>query len=189
MSSVPFPIPPEYQDKLEEITVADTRSDEQIVETLRHYVPITSEKNVWAYWDSGIDNVPPFSKQNICNWVRKLGPDWTVRVLNKVPNSPNHALKWIPGHMLPEAWIKDQFEGPWAGPHSSDCLRGALLYLYGGCYSDVGTLMFRHLDDMFWNQLEDSNSPYEVVATIAWGRLIANGFIGSRKGSMFIKLW
>ncbi|KAL2210906.1 hypothetical protein CC79DRAFT_1366282 [Sarocladium strictum] len=189
MEATHFTIPAEYRGKLEEVEVLDTRSDQDILETLRHNVPITSEKNVWAYWHSGVDNASNFAKQNICNWVRKLGSAWTVRILDKVPDSPNHALNWVPGEMLPEAWTKDRFEGSWAGPHSSDCLRGALLYLYGGCYSDVGTLMFRHLDDMFWNQLEDPASPYEVVATVAFGQIIANGFVGSRKGNMFIKLW
>jgi hypothetical protein len=186
----PFHIPPEYQDKLEEVEVADTRTDEEILQTFRTKATITSEKNVWAYWDSGFEHAGDFLKRNVCDWVRILGPEWTVRVLDKVPGSPNHALEWIPEDMLPDAWIKDTFEGPWVGPHSADCLRGALLYLYGGCYLDVGAIMIRHLERVFWKQLEDPKSPFEVGALIMPGaQIVANGFIMSRKGSTFIKLW
>lgn len=78
MSFVFFFIFLEYQDKFEEIIVVDIRLDEQIVEILCYYVFIIFEKNVWVYWDSGIDNVLFFFKQNICNWVCKLGLDWMV---------------------------------------------------------------------------------------------------------------
>lgn len=186
----PFVIPPEYRDKLEEVAVTDDRSDEEILQTFSSHVPVTSEKNLWAYWDSGIDNAADFLKRNVCDWVRILGSEWTVRVLDRVPGSPNHALKWIPEELLPEAWIKNTFDGPWAGPHSADCLRGALLYLYGGCYADVGSIMLRHLDRVFWKQLEDPASPYEVGALIMPGsQVIGNAFIMSRKGNVFIKLW
>lgn len=189
MASPLFSIPLKYQDKLEEVAVTDTRSDDEILASLREKTPVTSEKNLWGYWDSGIDTAPGYCKRNVCDWVRILGPEWTVRILDKVPGSPNHALKWIPAEMLPEAWHKDTFNGPWIGAHSADCLRGALLYLYGGCYTDVGTIMLRHLDRAFWDKLEDPASPYEVAAMVFTESIIGNGFIASRKGNTFIKQW
>lgn len=51
-----FTIPERYQDDLEYVDVVDTRSEEEILEQLSQHVPVTSEKNMWAFWDSGLMN-------------------------------------------------------------------------------------------------------------------------------------
>jgi hypothetical protein len=85
--------------------------------------------------------MPSWCQHNAINWVRLHGDGWTVRVLDTVPNSPNHALKWLDPEVLPEAFVKGTMTGPYVGPHSADFLRGATLFAYGGAWMDVGNIV------------------------------------------------
>jgi hypothetical protein len=67
-------IPEKYRDKLEVIEPTDSRSDEQVLASLSEYKAVTSEKNVWAYWHSGLNNMPKWNQRNVIDWVRILGP-------------------------------------------------------------------------------------------------------------------
>lgn len=51
-----YSIPPQYQHLLElvDAEAIDTRSDDEILKQLCQHVPISSEKNIWAFWDSGL---------------------------------------------------------------------------------------------------------------------------------------
>jgi mannosyltransferase OCH1-like enzyme len=190
-ASPPFPvaIPEEYRGELEYAEVTDTRSDDEILASLGQHVPVTSEKSVWAYWDKGVAAIPGWCKRNVTNWVRILGPSWTVRVLDTVTESPNHALKYIPPKFLPEAFANGTMDGPYVGPHSADFIRGATLYVHGGVFMDVGILMIRHLDRVCWSALADEQTPYNVFVPVMYGQTIANHFVASRKGDPIIKRW
>jgi hypothetical protein len=182
-------IPPEYQDQLEIITVQDQRTDEDILQTLEQHVPVTSEKNLWAFWHSGILNMPSWCQRNVIDWVRICGPEWTIRILDNVPDSPNYALQYVPADSLPEAFVQRKMDGPYVGPHSADFLRGVLLYLHGGAFMDVGSVLLRHLDRIGWNELEDPTSPFNVAVPLMYGQNMANHFVAARKGDPFIKRW
>ncbi|KAF2807566.1 uncharacterized protein BDZ99DRAFT_419922 [Mytilinidion resinicola] len=184
-----FAIPEEFASKLRFVDALDKRSDEEILDSLAKHTPITSEKNVWTYWHSGLRSMPPWCQRNIINWVRLLGPSWTVRVLDTVPSSPNHALTWLDSDMLPESFVKGTMQGPYTGPHSADFQRGAALYKYGGVWMDVGIVLIRHLDKICWDQLADPSSPFEVSVPWMYGQVMANHFVASRKGDPFIKRW
>lgn len=59
---------------------------------------------------------------------------------------------------------------------------------------DVGTLLFRDLDDICWHALEDPQSPYELAGftfqqLIIGEKTLFNSFIAARKGNEFIKRW
>ena len=54
---------------------------------------------------------------------------------------------------------------------------------------DVGNILFRHLDLIGWNELEDPESPYNICVPIMYGQVIANNFVMARKGDPFIKRW
>jgi hypothetical protein len=151
--------------------------------------PYTSGKNAWAYWDKGVGAMPEWCKRNVTTWVRILGPPWTVRVLDTVPESPNHALTYIPPDFLPEAFVKGSMDGLYVGPHSADFIRGAALYVHGGVFMDVGILMIRHLNRVCWDALVDEQSPYNVWVPVMYGQTIANHFVASRKVDPFIKRW
>ena len=184
-----FEIPEEFQDQLVYRDGVDKRTDAEILESLTKYAPITSEKNIWAFWHSGVTEMPGWCQRNVIAWVRLCGSSWTVRVLNTVPSSPNNALKYLPVDVLPEAFVKGTMDGPYSGPHSADLLRGACLYLFGGVFMDVGNLLIRHLDRICWRQLEDATSPFQVAVPWMYGITTANHFVASRKGDPFIKRW
>lgn len=134
MSSSQFTIPREFQDAIHYVEATDQRTDDEILGSLTERLPITSEKNIWAYWNSGVHTMPGWCRRNIINWVRLCGPSWTLRVLDSVPSSPNNALAWIPAEVLPDTFVKGTMAGPYTGPHSADFLRGAALYEYGGVW-------------------------------------------------------
>ncbi|KAL2845900.1 hypothetical protein BJY01DRAFT_247506 [Aspergillus pseudoustus] len=184
-----FTIPQEFQDQLEPAEPLDTRSDEEILASISEHRPVTSEKNIWAYWHDGISGMPKWCQRNIIDWHRICGPSWTIRVLDTVPDSPNHALKYIPPEMLPETFVKGTMAGPYVGPHSADFLRGACLYLFGGVFMDVGIMLIRNLDRVCWSQLADPSTPYNISVPWMCETSMGNHFVASRKGDPFIKRW
>lgn len=182
-------IPEEYRDKLEVIEPTDCRTDEQIFASLSEYKPITSEKNVWAYWHSGLSNMPKWNQRNVIDWVRILGPEWTVRVLDSVAGSVNHVLQFAPESLMPSAFVDRTMDGPFVGQHGADLTRTACLYEHGGVWMDVGSILVRHLDRVCWNELEDANSPYKVAMFMLWGLAPGNFFVAARKNDPLIYQW
>lgn len=185
-----FAIPAEFQSKLRSVEEIDQRTDEEILESLTKYVPITSEKNVWTYWHAGVRAMPAWTQRNITTWVRinaKAG--WAVRVLDTVPDSPNNAMNFLDRNLLPETFVKGTMEGPYVGPHSADFLRGAALWQHGGVWLDVGCILIRELDRICWEKLESDSSPFTVSTAWMYGCTMANHFVAARKGDPFIKHW
>lgn len=189
MGSAPLPrfeIPAEFKSQLRFVDAKDNRSDDEILAELNTFKPATSEKNVFTYWHSGINNMPAWCKRNIFNWVRLLDPSWTVHVLDTIPGSPNHALKWIDASELPESFVTGTMTGPWVGPHSADLLRNAALYRYGGVWTDVGTMLFRDFDRAFWDKLADDSTPYRIAGCWITYQYMLNHTIAARKGDPWI---
>jgi hypothetical protein len=181
-------IPKEFQDELRFVEAKDSRTDNEILDSLTKHVPVTSEKNIWSYWHSGIHSMPGWCQRNIVNWIR-LNDGWTLRILDHVPDSPNNALKWFDADMLPETFVKKTMDGHYTGPHSADFLRGVALYQYGGVWMDVGIILIRDLDRICWRQLQDPASPLTISVPWMFGTHMANHFVASRKGDPFIKRW
>lgn len=186
-----YTIPPTYQADLEISSAAtDSRTDGEILESLNSYQPVVSEKNIWAFWNSGISTMPAWCQRNVVDWVRICGSaGWTVRVLDNLPTSPNYSLKYIEEALLPEAFVKGTMDGPYTGPHGADMLRGACLVQYGGVFMDVGNILIRHLDRICWDDIQDPSTPFNVAVPIMYGQVMANHFVASRKGDPFIKRW
>ncbi|KAL2795766.1 hypothetical protein BJX66DRAFT_350402 [Aspergillus keveii] len=184
-----FTIPAEFRSQLEPASPLDTRTDDEILTSLLEYRPVTSEKNIWAFWHAGIAAMPKWCQRNIINWHRICGPSWTIRVLDTVPDSPNHALKYIPADMLPETFVKGTMQGQYIGPHSADFIRGACLYLYGGVSMDVGVILIRSLDRVCWDKLADPGTAYTISVPWMCDTYMANHFVAARKGDAFIKHW
>jgi len=170
-------------------------SDEAIIADLQAFKPVdpSSEKNVWAFWDKGLVNCPPWCQRNVASWVRRLHPSWTVRVLDMVDGSPTHYSKFIDQSFFPASFNEKTMTGPHVAPHSSDLIRLPLLYLYGGVWIDVGFTMFQSLDSLFWDQLASAQNPLEMGAfAINMGPnlgMVFNGLIAARKGCLAIKYW
>lgn len=171
----------------------DKRSDDEIIAMLTGSIdPPCNEKNMWAYWHTGFEAMPAWNKRNVVNWVRLLGPSWTVRVLDGVPGSARNATKLVPPSMLPPAINAGTMSGPYIGTHSADFVRLPLLFLYGGCWLDVGAILLRPLDDI-WALLEDATQPYEFAAfnyeTRPGETSIINTWMMARKGNEMIRRW
>ena len=111
-----IPIPDEFRSDLRYVKSLDTRSDQDILDSLSRHAPVTSEKNVWAFWHSGVHSMPGWCQRNVVNWIRLCGSSWSIRVLDKVPGSPNNALNFVPAEMLPETYVKGTMDGPYTGP-------------------------------------------------------------------------
>ena len=58
----------------------DLRAESEIVSNLLAYRPVTSEKNIWAFWDGGWGGMRPWTQRNVIAWMRRFEPSgWTVR--------------------------------------------------------------------------------------------------------------
>lgn len=184
-----FEIPAQYKSQLRYREPLDARPDEAIVDELSRHIPVTSEKNIWTFWDTGLREMPKWCLRNIINWKRLCGPSWTIRLLDKVPGSPNNDFEWVEKDLLPDCFVDGTMEGPFVGPHSADLLRGVTLWKYGGIWMDVGVILFLDLDRLCWDQLADEHSPYEVSAPWVDGVVIGNFFVAAREGSVFMRKW
>ncbi|KAJ2993669.1 hypothetical protein NUW58_g1772 [Xylaria curta] len=171
----------------------DLRSDGEIAAWLQKPQPITSDKNVWAFWNAGYARMAPWVQRNLINWVRKLGREWTVHLVDKVPGSPTNVTRYVESSYFPDAFNNDTMDGPDVGPHQGDLVRLPLLWKYGGVWIDVGTFLFRDIDDICWKQIDDPASPYEVAGFVIEMRpgvdCMLNGFIAAKRGNPFIKRW
>ncbi|KAH8645732.1 hypothetical protein BX600DRAFT_391118 [Xylariales sp. PMI_506] len=186
---MPFSVPEQYQDQLEIVTEIDQRSDAEILQSLTHHVSVTSEKNIWAFWHSGVVSMPAWCQRNVIDWVRICGPQWTVRVLDNVLDSPNNTLRYVAEDLMPQAFVERTMDGHFVGQHSADFTRTACLYEHGGVWMDVGSILTRHMDRFCWDQLEDPSSPFRVAVPIIYRTSIANHFVAARKGDPFIYQW
>lgn len=108
-------------------TETHTESAYQIAERLRVHQPVTSEKNVWAFWDKGFDALLPWCHRNVIGWVQRLSCSWTVRVLDIAPGSPNHVYKFVGPEAFPAAFNQNTMNGHNKAQHASDFARLALL--------------------------------------------------------------
>jgi hypothetical protein len=171
----------------------DARSDEQIIASLLEYRPVISQKNVWTFWDTGFWQMRPYVRRNVIGWARRLGPEWTVRIVDHVEGSPTNVNAYLPDHEFPAAFNSGKMTGPYSGVHKGDIVRLPLLYHYGGVWMDAGTTLFRHMDDICWKALEDPETPYEIAGfapgTEPGNDVIMNGFIATLKGNGFVRRW
>lgn len=206
-----FTIPERYADKLEPIEVTDERTDEEILASINQYVPVTSEKNIWSIWYDGVLNMPAWCKRNAVDWVRILGPEWTVRILDNIEGSPNYALNFLSPENLPDCFVNRTMDGPHIGQHAADFVRTAAILEHGGavCLSlrasspdvstcettaliiekwmDTGSIMVMHMDRICWDRICDPNTPHEVATVLRGDQWIFNYFIAARKNNPFIR--
>lgn len=171
----------------------DSRLDEEIEYALLHPGPVVSEKNVWAFWDTGFSTMRPWAQRNVIGWVRLLGPEWTVRVLDRVEGSAANIFNFLDPSSLPACLGKGTMSGRFSGQHASDMVRLPCIYEHGGVWMDVGIMLFMHLDQVCWAALENPAVKFEVALASADPSLMSglaeNFFIAARKGNGFIRRW
>lgn len=171
----------------------DARTDEEVLSSITAYIePTDSERNMWAYWHTGWANMPPWTQRNVLHWARILGPTWTVRVLDGVPGSTNYYERFVPHEHLPSAMRESRMSGPYVATHSADFVRLPLLFLYGGCWLDVGALLVRSIQDI-WDVLVDPEQSYEFAAFTYVMRpgetSIINTWMMGRKNMELLRRW
>lgn len=129
--------------------------------------PVRGSKSIFAFWDSGIHNLPPYLLRNIIAWHRRFSPlGWTVYLLNTVPGSPLNVSNFIDTSsrsVVPEAFTNGSLDGNYAAQHTSDLVRYPLLLKYGGIYLDVGILQFGDLDRLWTEHIANPNSAYDFA--------------------------
>ena len=186
----PWPVKPGL--KLIPKSRLDTRSDEEIISGLQIYRAVSDEKNIWAFWHSGIAKAPLWSQRTVVSWIRRM-PSWTVRILDNVPGSTVNVHNFVNPAFLPDAFHNNTMTGPHIGQHSADLIRLPLLYQHGGVWMDVGIILFRDLEEICWRALSDPQIPYEMagfsIHPPGSKKTFANSFIAARKGNPFIKRW
>ena len=175
--------------KLIPLSRLDLRTDEEIIASLLTPQPIKSQKNIWTFWDTGFWQMRPYVRRNVIGWVRRLGQTWTVRVLDHVPGSPNNVESLLESSWFHSAFNNGTMTGEYVGAHKADLIRLPLLYVYGGIWMDAGTTLFRHVDAICWDAIEDPETPYEISGFVMEGDVMLNGFIATKKGNGFIKRW
>ncbi|KAL7905150.1 hypothetical protein GGI35DRAFT_472012 [Trichoderma velutinum] len=169
----------------------DHRTDEEIAASLQKRHPVTSDKNIWGFWHTGFAQMRPWAQRNVINWVRRLGPDWTVHIVDRVDGSETNVFHYAEESFFPKTFIDGTMDGHKA--HMGDLVRLPLLWKYGGVWMDVGLILLRHVDDICWKRIEDPESPYELSA-LALMHLPdiytpLNGFLATKRNNPFIKRW
>lgn len=169
----------------------DHRTDEEIAASLQKRHPVTSDKNIWGFWHTGFAQMRPWAQRNVINWVRRLGPDWTVHIVDRVDGSETNVFHYAEEFFFPKTFIDGTMDGHKA--HMGDLVRLPLLWKYGGIWMDVGLILLRHVDDICWKRIEDPESPYELSA-LALMHLPdtytpLNGFLATKRNNPFIKRW
>lgn len=125
--------------------------------------PTPCSKSIFAFWHSGLQNLPPYLLRNVTNWHTRFSPlGWTIFVLDTVPDSPLNVSNFIDTSdpaAVPEAFTNGTLDGTYAAQHTSDLIRYPILLKYGGIYLDVGVLQFGDLEWMWSEQIANANSP------------------------------
>ena len=104
---------------------------------------IKTDKNIWFYWEQGIENAPAIVKKCYESVVRNKPDGWDIVVLNK-----KSAKEYI--SMPP--FIEELYEHGkiWKALYA-DLLRLALLYKYGGIWNDATCYVTRQIPEEILN--------------------------------------
>lgn len=188
------PVPPDVLSlRVRSLPHSDRRTDKDIIQSILNPPPVTSEENVWAFWDSGYEAMPPWQKRNVLGWARMLGSSWTIRVLDLGHESPANIFNFLDEKYLPEYFHDGRTTGRYAGANMSDTVRMPCIYQHGGVWMDVGIILLMHLDQVCWSSLRDPKSKFEVAVASGDPTLKSgtaeNFFIAGRRGNGFIKRW
>ncbi|KAJ3519070.1 hypothetical protein NM208_g14277 [Fusarium decemcellulare] len=164
--------------KIRPLPHTDNRTDEEIVDAILNPPPVTTEENVWAFWDKGYDAMPPWQKRNVLGWARILGPSWSIRVLDLIHGSPANIFNFLDGVDLPKHLNEGRTTGRYAGANTSDTIRLPCVYQHGG---SAGLA------------LKSPRVKFQVAVASGDPTLKSgtaeNFFIAGRKGNGFIKRW
>ena len=102
-------------------------------------------KNIWIYWDRGLDHAPDLVRICVDSW-RRSNPSWIVRVLNDSTVS-----KWVSMEDV-------RRQNPYLTIQAyADALRWRLIDSHGGIWVDATLYCVKPLDDWINRALNDSS--------------------------------
>jgi hypothetical protein len=159
-------VPPNDTLPLSNGTLPEIWNNEPLPSTLTNPdLPKGNGKYIFAFWHSGIENLPPYLLRNVVAWYRRFSPlGWTVYVLDTVPQSPLNISRFIDTNdpsVAPAVLNTGGIGGQFVSQHTSDLIRYPMLLNYGGVYLDVGILQFSDLDRLWTEHIGNKNSPYD----------------------------
>ncbi|KAK3058633.1 hypothetical protein LTR09_000198 [Extremus antarcticus] len=168
----------------------DLRPDADVDHDLTNPPPVSGEKNIWLFWNSGFAKLHPYTKRNVRTWHRRFfRSGWVVRVMNLVSGSPlniNNFLDTSDPKVFPKAFRDGTIGGTYGPQHTSDLVRWPLLLRYGGVYADVGMIQIGDLEHLWNKSIGNPDSPYEVLSYNMGGpeaRALTNYFLCSRRNN------
>ncbi|KAM0717508.1 hypothetical protein Q7P37_007360 [Cladosporium fusiforme] len=127
----------------------------------------TTSKNIFAFWHSGIENLPPYLLRNVIAWYRRFSPlGCTIYVLNTTEGSPLNVSNFLDTSdptVVPAIFAAGGLTGSFASQHTSDLTRYPLLLKYGGLYLDVGILQFGDWDRLWTEHIGNAASPFDFA--------------------------
>lgn len=129
--------------------------------------PAANSKSIFAFWHSGIEDLPPYLLRNVVAWYRRFSPlGWNIYVLNTVPGSPLNVSRFIDTSnrsVVPAVFTDGGLGGSFAAQHTSDLIRYPTLLKYGGVYLDVGIVQFGDWDRLWTEHIHNPKSPYDFA--------------------------
>ena len=183
----------------------DLRSDAEIDAALRDPPPVTTDKNIWLFWDTGLDNLPSHHLRTVRAYHRRFSRrGWTVRLVDCVPASPLHVARYLDPadpSLFPAVFRRGAaLAGVHAAQHTSDLVRWPLLLAHGGAYVDVGLLPVGDLDALWESTVADPASGIEVLSYDGGTdhhRTLCNYFMAAKRDNplfarchaLFLRLW
>lgn len=94
---------------------------------------VLDQKNIWIYWNSGIENAPGIVKKCFLQLQKYKPNDYHIHLLTQ---------ENIKDYVELPSFIQDKLKyGSISQTHFSDILRTALIYQYGGIWMDATCLL------------------------------------------------
>ena len=190
ISGQPYPLPPGMHVIPDHLV--DSRPDFEVDDGLLHFNPVSDEKNIWFFWDTGYEQMHPCAKRTVRAWHRRFFKQgWKIRVTDRLPGSPlniAHLLDVDDPDVFPRAFAEGTLSGTYAPQHTSDLVRWPLLLKYGGVYADVGLIQIGDLDRLWNMTVGDPTSRFQVLSYNAGSsetRFLTNYFLASGRANSF----
>ena len=136
------------------------------------YDPGELNRNIYVFWDSGIENAPEICRFCVDSW-RILNPGWNVISLEK-----ESAQEIVDKSSYPEGFQT---------AHYADILRTRLLNSYGGVWIDATLLCLKPLDA--WLPMMFNQTGFFAFSHPGQDRRISNWFLAASAGSELISGW
>lgn len=128
-------------------------------------------KNIWIYWEQGIDNAPPFAKFCLQSWISKNN-NWNIKTIDK--NNLSEFFNVL--DIIPHFFSIEPIQ------HRSDIVRTILLQKYGGIWVDMTVYCKLPLDKWFFQHLNNQQIFFFTTPKLN----IANWFIATYPDSYCI---